>query len=301
MTLTAIILILISAVAHTVWNTIGKSKAPTPEFLLLANTLGCLCLSPVLFKYGHLMHTFTPTVWLLLLITGAFQAVYYTGVAKAYSSGDMSFVYPIMRSAPVLLVMAVNFSIGKLHEISGRAMFGILLVVMGGFILPLSPENGWDWRKFIHRSMLLALLAAVGTCGYSIIDDRSLRILIPLVEASNRTAVTLVYGLFEGVVASMWLALFVFLNSKSRKVFLQHLRDDAKPALFAGIGIYSAYCLVLVAMTCAKNVSYIVAFRQIGIPLAAVTGIIGLKEPCYPAKILGITVMLAGLVLVALK
>lgn len=311
MTSIAIILIVISAFAHTGWNMIGKSRAPTPEFLLLANTLGCLCLTPILFKYGYILNSMPALLWFMLAITGGFQAIYYTGVAKAYSSGDMSVIYPVMRSAPVLLVMGVNLAIGKLHHLAGqqldsglsvKCIIGIVLVVLGGFLLPMESGSKWSWKRFAQRSTLLALVAAVGTCGYSIIDSYSLNNIVkPLVGEGNLTPATLIYGLLEGLSASCWLALFVFMSTKGREVFRGHLKSEGKAALLAGIGIYSAYCLVLVAMTFAKNVSYIVAFRQLGIPIAAVVGIVGLKEPCYPAKIVGIGTMLLGLVLVALK
>jgi uncharacterized membrane protein len=301
MTTTAIILILISAFAHTGWNMIGKSRAPTPEFLLLANTLGCLSLTPVLFKYGHVLGLFPTSVWLLLIVTGGFQALYYTGVAKAYSCGDMSIIYPVMRSAPVLFVLAVNLVIGKISEVSAISIMGIGLIVFGGFLLPLEPGRKWDWKRFVQRSTLLAIMAAVGTCGYSMIDDRALRILGTMIGHADRTGGTLVYGLMEGISASFWLAICVFASAKGRAVLRRHLKSEWKPALLAGVGIYSAYCLVLVAMTFARNVSYIVAFRQLGIPLAAVLGIVGLKEPSYPAKLVGIAVMLVGLVMVTVK
>ena len=63
-----------------------------------------------------------------------------------------------------------------------------------------------------------------------------------------------------------------------------------------GIGIYLAYTLVLVAMGFVTNVSYVVAFRQLSIPLGAALGILLLKEPPYRPKLVGIAVAFAGLV-----
>jgi hypothetical protein len=42
-----------------------------------------------------------------------------------------------------------------------------------------------------------------------------------------------------------------------------------------------AYSLVLIAMSFAKNISYVVAFRQLGIPIGAILGMVILKEPMY--------------------
>lgn len=301
MTSTAIMLIIISAFVHAGWNTIGKSKAPTPEFFLLANTLGCLCLTPILFRYGYIPGAFPSSVWVMLVITGAFQALYYTGIALAYSKGDMSVVYPVMRSAPVILVLCVNVAIGKVHELSPVLLMGVGLIVLGGSLLQMIPGRTRNWKNFLDRSVLFALMGAVGTCGYSMIDDHALRAIGACIGSADRNGGTLVYGLFEGISSSLWMAVCVLASKRSRGVLRGHLQSEWKPALLAGVGIYLAYCLVLVAMTFAKNVSYIVAFRQLGIPLAAMIGIVKLKEPRYPAKLAGIAVMVLGLIMVAIK
>ena len=48
------------------------------------------------------------------------------------------------------------------------------------------------------------------------------------------------------------------------------------------------------------NVSYVVAFRQLSIPLGAVLGVLVLGEPGYRPKLAGVALMFGGLILVAL-
>jgi hypothetical protein len=71
-------------------------------------------------------------------------------------------------------------------------------------------------------------------------------------------------------------------------------------AALAGMGIYLAYTLVLVAMAFVSNVSYVVAFRQISVPLGTVAGVLAQREPSYLPKLLGVAIMFAGLVLIGL-
>ena len=52
-------------------------------------------------------------------------------------------------------------------------------------------------------------------------------------------------------------------------------------------------------MAFAANVSYIVAFRQISVPIGVVFGVWIFKEPGYTLKSVGITIIFVGLVLVA--
>jgi uncharacterized membrane protein len=53
-------------------------------------------------------------------------------------------------------------------------------------------------------------------------------------------------------------------------------------------------------MAYASNVSYIVAFRQLSIPLGALLGVWVQKEPAGLPKLLGVGVVFGGLILVGL-
>ncbi len=156
--------------------------------------------------------------------------------------------------------------------------------------------------------MLFALLAAVGTMGYSIVDDQALRILRPTLAPTAPTVTTLLYALLEGASTSLWLGGFVMVGAarpaatRAKVSPLQALRlptGQLRPALFSGIAIFVAYTLVLIAMGFARNVTYIVAFRQMSIPLGVLLGLAVLGEPLNPPKIAGVLAVTAGLVLVA--
>ncbi len=53
-------------------------------------------------------------------------------------------------------------------------------------------------------------------------------------------------------------------------------------------------------MNYVTDISYVAAFRQLSIPLGAIFGMWLLKEPCFPPKIAGISIIFAGLVMVAI-
>ncbi len=60
------------------------------------------------------------------------------------------------------------------------------------------------------------------------------------------------------------------------------------------------YSLVLVSVTFVKNVSYVLAFRQLSIPIGVILGMVLLKEPMYIPRIAGTAVLFIGLVLVTI-
>ena len=299
MTLTAIVLVLISAFTHVGWNVLGKRDHPTAAFLLVAVVLGCLCLSPSLLFWGHALAVFPLAVWRWLVVAGFFEALYYATLASAYRTGDMSVVYPLARSVPVALVACISVLLGYRAQLSLTVLVGIGLIIAGGFVLPLR-RFSVQWSYYRQRATAFALLAAVGTAGYSLVDDHALRLLraVPCLPVSP-VAATLLYAFFEGLSSALWLAVWIAWRSARRAEAREVARLYLGRAWLAGFFIYLGYTLVLVAMGFVTNVSYVVAFRQISIPLGALVGVFALKEPRYRPKFVGVMVMFLGLMLVA--
>jgi len=107
-----------------------------------------------------------------------------------------------------------------------------------------------------------------------------------------------VYSFFEAVTTMFWLTFFVFGQKRGRETVRQVVIRRLGSAVLMGIGIYLTYSLVLVSMSFVTNVSYVVAFRQISIPLGVVFSVLLLKEPAYVPKFVAVIVIFIGLVLV---
>lgn len=142
-------------------------------------------------------------------------------------------------------------------------------------------------------------MAAFASAGYSIIDDEALRLLrdSPVLPIAGWQA-TMLYAFFEGLITSLWLGIWVLFQKRGRILMLEILQTRAPRALLAGAGMAAAYTLVLISLAFVSNVSYVVTFRQISIPLGTVFGILLLKEPGYTPKYLGVAIIFTGLVLV---
>jgi drug/metabolite transporter (DMT)-like permease len=145
--------------------------------------------------------------------------------------------------------------------------------------------------------------------GYSIVDDHTLRQLRPALAPLAPTVTTLLFALLEGVSTNLWLAGFLLAGAARGKgsrgaaartlAALRLPRGQLRLALLSGIAIFAAYTLVLIAMGFARNVTYVVAFRQMSVPLGVLLGLAVLGEPLNPPKIAGVLAVTAGLVLVA--
>lgn len=297
---TAIVLLLISATTHATWNLLSKRRSPTSSFFLLSNLFGSLFLLPILFAGGDIALRMPGKVWFLLGVTGFFQAVYYASLAKAYRSGDMSIAYPIARSWPVILVMIVTLLLGRASQMSLVCFGGIFLIVVGCFVLPMKHYRQFSIRNYWNPTCLWAFAAALGTTGYSLVDDEALRVLRNSLHPAPAVKYlpVIVYALLESFSTSIWIALFVLIPKRSRQVTYQAFRTLKGQAAITGLCIYTTYVLVLISMGYVHNVSYVVAFRQFSIPLGAIMGMVLLHEDRPAPKLVGVMTMFAGLIIV---
>ncbi len=290
MTPTAVLLIGISAIAHASWNLLGRRERSSAVFFLAANTLGWICLVPVLAVAARTMPAMVASSWRPLVATGFFQALYYASLSAAYRDGELSVVYPVVRSAAVVFVTLAGLALGRAGDLDPLAAAGIVLVVAGILLLGL--------KGLRSRGLLFGLLAAVGTAGYSLVDDRTLRLLRPALAPQSPIVTTLLYAMLEGAATSLWLAAHVAVR-RVRRPARAEPPVRLGPAALSGAAISAAYALVLVAMGFARNVTYVVAFRQVSIPIGVLLGFIVLREPPSAPKVVGALAVTAGLVLVA--
>jgi drug/metabolite transporter (DMT)-like permease len=301
LTFTAAILLLLSAATHAGWNLLGKRQNPSAAFMLIANTLGLLWLVPVLFVAGRGLAFFSPLVWLFVVLTGLAQAGYFFALTGAYRSGDLSIAYPLARSAPVVMVAIASILLGRSGQISPLSLAGMFLVTAGGFLLPMQHFTDLRLKNYLNLTSLLALLTALCTTAYSLIDDQALRILRQMPGMPLDTlALSALYSLVEAVSCSLWLAFFVLLSKQERQRFHEFYMHNLGQSFLVGALIILAYTLVLIAMAYVSNVSYVIAFRQLSIIIGALLGMRVLKESAHPPKFAGLAVMFAGLVLVGI-
>jgi len=299
MTWTAAILILISAFTHAGWNLIGKRQNPSLAFFFVGGIAAAAVVSPAFLLYGDMLGHVPLVGWVLVLATGAVQLVYYTGLAGGYRRGDISLVYPLARALPVLMVAGVNLALGRGDQIGDVALAGMVLVAAGCLLLPLATFR--RVRGYATPVTLFALVAAVGTTGYTVIDDTALRLLRDIEAVGfNVTQVTLLYIALQTTSSTVMLGLGTLLLAPERRRLVQLLgsRTRALSSLTTGVIIVATYGLVLAAMAFVSNVSYVAAFRQLSIPIGAVFGLTLQRETRYRPRILGIAIVTVGLVLV---
>ena len=301
MTLPAFLLITLSAFIHAFWNFLSKRQNPTTAFFLIASLVSLILISPVLVIFRQGLPYFTTADWILVVITGICQALYYVGLSGAYRNGDLSLAYPLARALPVLMVALVSLALGRGSQIGGLAFTGFIAVAAGCLILPLPNFGELKLKHYLNICCVFAALAAIGTTGYTLIDDQVLRNLrtaagMPLVK----TEITLLFMALENISLTIALAAYICLRRSDYHTLRSTWKSIWIPAGGAGLMMTGAYGLVLLAMAFVSNVSYVSAFRQISLPIGVFLGMVVHREPKVLPRIAGLVIILAGLMVIAL-
>ncbi len=294
MTAGAVGLILCSALLHAGWNLIGKRTAQTVRFYAWTMATGLLIFSPLLLLSWPVVPSLPALFWWLLLGSGVCQCLYMTGLAKAYRVGNLSMVYPLARALPVLLVPLLVVLIYGESRLSPRDLFGMLLIILGALALPLAHWRDWHPANYRSPAVGWALLAAASTAGYSLLDSMAIQVLLKAGLSPFQAGSSFV--LLQAAITVLLMVPCISLLFREPLLAF----PDAGWTTLAGFFVVGTYMLVLISMSLVTEVSYVVALRQLSIPIGFVIGILWLKEPVSLPRIQGLLVMLVGLLLVSL-
>ncbi|KEQ18615.1 EamA family transporter [Endozoicomonas numazuensis] len=297
----AIFLVFISSFMHAGWNCLGKKVRPSGASFTLSAILGMLAFVPLLLFYIDWLSEISQEIWLLVLLSGFFQAVYFLGLGQSYRFGDMSLMYPVSRALPVLLVPPVIALLGWGTELSTMKWLAFCLIVSGCIILPLWHWSDFRWSHYLNPASAFAMIAALGITGYSVVDSHTLmlmRALWPVEGVAFKSA--LLYLVLQAVATCLWLMLFSMPFRRQRREIARLFEDHRGALFFTGVAMFATYSIVLAAMAFSDNVSLIVALRQISIPVGVLMGVFLLGERASSQKWCGVGFIVTGLILVSL-
>src|SRR3712207_6588068 len=97
-----LLLILASACIHVVAHVALKRSTNRAAFVWWMLVWGTVVFTPLVFTAWPAL---PPWLWVVLVVSAGFEALYFASIARAYQTGDLSIVYPLARgTAPVLLL-----------------------------------------------------------------------------------------------------------------------------------------------------------------------------------------------------
>ncbi len=295
MSLSGIILVLISASLHIGWNFLTKSSSKPRVFSLIKGT-AILAIS-IIFLSGIPIHVISNTVWFYAILSGVVHALYIFALSTAYEKGDISYVYPIARSAPAFVPMAAFIAYGE--KISLHGGLGILVVVVCIFLLQLRGEIGDESKRILtfikKKDSIWAFITLGSVVTYSIID-RSGMVAFSQVKELQSNMHGPIYFMLEASFANIFFWVYMLTNREFADAFIW--KREWFRAIVAGVGTLLSYSLILHVMK-TEYLSYIVTLRQSSVLIAVLIGWIILKERHGPVRLVAAVALLAGMFLVA--
>lgn len=225
-------------------------------------------------------------VWPQILWSSLGLACYYVGILVTMRTGDVSVYYPIIRAAPVFIVLA-NWLVFDTRY-GPIMLLGVALVTLGAFLL--------QYRRGAHpldapRMLAPSLLALAGMGIQSLADASAVRIVAPGVLLFWD------YLLLVGA-AGAYMLLSSGHGRQTASAVLQGWRQRPLPLLAAGLTSYLSYYLVLTAYLRGGEVLAVACLRQASIPLSVLMGGLLLRELHTARRFGSSLVLVSGLVIV---
>ncbi|MGF1750057.1 multidrug transporter [Vibrio cionasavignyae] len=296
MALYAIILVVCSALLHAGWNILGKSNGGSGySFTLGAALAPLILLSPYLLWCLAVIgvDNLSAKFWGLLLLSAIGQVIYLVGLLKAYNLGDIGVMYPIARALPVLMVGLGTVVIGQ--TLTVNAWFGFAVLTLGCLIIPMRHFTDLRLSSYANVGVFWALIAAIGTTIYSIVDKQTLSWIQLETDGLSSHQIAIFFLGMQFAAIAIVLITWLLLTGKRHELALtwQYRYRSAT----AGIMMALTYGMVLFAMTMVDNVSYVVALRQVSIIFGVLMGIWFLNEKWFYTRGVGVSLVLAGLII----
>lgn len=272
----SIILILISAVSHAL---VGALMKRSHDKLVLRGILGAT--SFVIALPIALTLPFPPYhVFQIMLIGVSIHFIYQFMQAAAFTKGDMSIIYPIMRGfAPALAALfAFLFLKESLTPIEMIGL-GIVVAALVGF--------GWPQKIKISgatTAIILALACGLLTAIYTVIDAYGMRL------APNRLAFIAWFFVIEG------LGISIMVSFLKRYNFKAYILADWRGGILAGLFGLITYTTALYAFSIAP-IAGLAALRETSVIFGAILAVFWLKESFGKRRIILAIILALGLIL----
>ena len=275
MSTTVLLIVLLAALLHALWNALVKTSTDR------AITLGLVATGHCLPAFALMPIVPIPAIeaFPFIIASTVIHWAYYYFLNVSYRFGDLSLIYPIARgTAPVMV--ALGAMIWADESLPLWAWVGILTVSAGIMILAAI-------RNADRRGIGAALATSAIIAAYSVVDGIGIRV--------SGTPIGYVVWLFA---AELFVAVFVIGTRFERA------RSISQRSLILGLtgGVISglAYGLALFAKTLAP-IGIVSAVRETSVIFAALIGVYWLGEGPAQRRLVAASVVALGVIILALS
>ena len=267
-------LVSVGSALHALWNVLVKRSGTSDvAFVWVYSAIAAplwLAVLTVAATWGGL-----GPAWWAALVSTALHTAYAAVLQRAYSSADLSVVYPVSRGlAPVLVTAVVAPWTGGPSAIQALALLAVLIGV--------ALASGATWRD-LTRARGLRAGSAVASCtaAYTLWDAFAVAELhvavVPYMALSSLAQ----------------LVLLTIVLGRRRRELPAALAAGWARALPIAVLVPASYALVLVAMRFGPP-SVVATSRSLNVVFGVIAGVWLLREPFTRRSILGVSMIVVG-------
>ncbi|MFT3720522.1 EamA family transporter [Pseudorhodoferax sp.] len=279
-----VLAVLLGALLHASWNALIKSAADKALDTALIHALGGFVGLALLLAWGGPRAAAWPYIAASIVV----HVAYYATLAAAYQHGDLGLTYPVMRgSAPLLVALAGSLVLGE--RIAWIAWLGVLAISLGVLALGFAGRHapGGSHRKALGFALTNAALIAV----YTVIDGLGVR--------AAGDAVAYVAALFMLDAVPYFTMVMARRAPAQRSEAWAYMRRRWPVAGLGTLASLTSYGIALWAMTRAP-VALVAALRETSVLFAVLIGALCFGERLGAPKVLGVSIIVAGVWLLRL-
>jgi len=273
-----------SVFMHVSWNLLVRHQPKETYPLWWALAAHCLLLGPWGIYSLVTEVQWSSELFICLSISAFANTLYFFALKGAYARAQVTLVYPIIRSSPLLIALWSTLFFGEF--LSKAAWAGIAFSVTGLFILA-----GAGWRNQDNRAIPWAIFAALATSLYSLSDKAA----TPLLPS---------FGAILGFITVGYLLSLAALTVQMRLqagIWQPRLAPRPLLILMGGLSIGLAYALVIHAMRFFPAAE-VVAFTNAGIVIASILSISVFRERSHwRSRVAGMLVICVGLTVLGIS
>ena len=290
----SIVFVLLSAFFHALWNYYGKaSRSPQLFFLWI----GVFTMGVAVLAFALQLPIAPRSVWGYIAASGVIHFFYWVCLSRAYMSGEISYVYPIARSAPGFIPFFAFLFLDE--RLSVQGLIGIFFIVFSIYLLQ-QRAGGLTFKellRYLRRPASVWAFATLGTVvTYSLIDKAGMAKFYAH-SAQQHPWQPVTYFLTESVITMILYGGYILLSSSLQEA-ADIGRREWKKIIVTGLLCMLSYMLILyVYMT--ESVSYVVALRQSSVIFAVLLGGYLLKESQTKLRFAAAVVMVIGVLLIS--
>ncbi|MBT5469263.1 MAG: EamA family transporter [Nitrospina sp.] len=288
-------LILISSILHSFWNILTQTSKNSQFFSGLKGIWIILMAIVALNWIGFSIWNRELLFWGIL--SGIVHGVYILCLSRAYKTQDISYVYPIARSAPVFVPVFAWLLLGE--KLTPITLLAILIIISAIYILHFDGHliKGFRnlWHAIQHNDLRWAFYTLITVVSYSLIDKRGMDIFIQ--QLPDQPFINGLAFFFMEATIGFILCNFYLFSNHAKDEILELWRNEWLKGLMAALATLGSYGLICVVLQF-ELVSAVVSLRQVSVLMVVFWGCWKLGEPFGNQRLLAGGLIIFGIFLI---